>query len=77
MKPNIEQIIDQYLSDIIEDQCMDVMRFFMEPIEQMLVTKVLEKTNGNQTKAAKILGISRSTLHQKVKLIEQRTKNSV
>lgn len=35
-------------------------------IEKPLIESVLEQTNGNQVKAAKILGINRNTLRKKV-----------
>ena len=36
-------------------------------VEQPLVQMVLEKTNGNQTQAANILGLNRNTLRKKIK----------
>lgn len=36
-------------------------------IEKPLIESVLEKTSGNQLKAAKILGINRNTLRTKIK----------
>lgn len=39
----------------------------LEEVEQEYIRRVLEKTRGNQTKAARILGIDRRTLYRKVK----------
>ncbi len=39
----------------------------LEDMEQAYITRVLEKTKGNKSEAAEILGISRSTLWQKLK----------
>jgi DNA-binding protein Fis len=39
----------------------------VEDIEKSLISSVLERTEGNQLKAAKILGINRNTLRTKVK----------
>ena len=36
-------------------------------VEKPLVEIVLDETNGNQTKAANILGINRNTLRKKIK----------
>jgi DNA-binding NtrC family response regulator len=36
--------------------------------EEILIAATLEETGGNVREAAKILGIDRSTLHQKIKL---------
>jgi DNA-binding protein Fis len=39
----------------------------VEDIEKTLISSVLERTEGNQLKAAKILGINRNTLRAKIK----------
>jgi two-component system nitrogen regulation response regulator GlnG len=39
----------------------------IEYIEKIIIEKVLERTFGNQFKAAKILGINRNTLRTKIK----------
>jgi two-component system nitrogen regulation response regulator GlnG len=39
----------------------------MDAIEKPLIEYVLERTYGNQIKAAKILGINRNTMRSKVK----------
>lgn len=39
----------------------------LEDIEKMLIDYTLEKTNGNRTKAARLLGISLRTLQRKIK----------
>ena len=36
-------------------------------VEKPLIELVLEKTKGNQIRAAKMLGINRNTLHKKIK----------
>jgi DNA-binding NtrC family response regulator len=38
----------------------------VESLERMLIEKALEKSNGNQVKAADILGISERTLRYKI-----------
>jgi len=42
----------------------------LKQVEQEHIIRVLEKTGGNKTQAAKILGISAATLWRKLKLIE-------
>lgn len=39
----------------------------LEVIEKPLIEDVLERTEGNQLKAAKILGINRNTIRAKIK----------
>ncbi len=39
----------------------------LEAVEKPLIEDVLERTEGNQLKAAKILGINRNTIRTKIK----------
>ncbi len=45
----------------------DLYRFMLEKVEKPLFENVLEFTEGNQLKAAKILGINRNTMRAKIK----------
>lgn len=40
---------------------------FMDKLEKEIIITALLKVNGNQCKAAKILGLRSSTLHEKIK----------
>ncbi len=42
-------------------------RFILEIIERPLLERVLERTEGNQLKAARVLGINRNTMRAKIK----------
>ncbi len=42
-------------------------KFILETIEKPLLEDVLERTEGNQLKAARILGINRNTIRTKLK----------
>ena len=48
----------------------------LNEINKNLVQKALTKTGGNKTQAAKLLGISRSSLLYRLKKIEDGTNNS-
>jgi len=39
----------------------------MQRVEKPLITHVLRKTEGNQVRAASLLGINRNTLRKKIK----------
>lgn len=45
-------------------------KFLLNVVEKPLIENVLHKTEGNQLKAAKILGINRNTLHAKIKKLK-------
>jgi len=42
-------------------------RYILEIVEKPLIEHALERTYGNQLKAAKILGINRNTIRSKIK----------
>jgi len=42
-------------------------KYVLEAIEKPLIERALERTYGNQLKAAKILGINRNTIRTKIK----------
>ena len=45
----------------------DLYELILKQIEEPLLSVVLEKTRGNQTKCAQILGLNRGTLRKKMK----------
>ena len=48
----------------------ELYKFLLTVVEKPLIENVLHRTEGNQLKAAKILGINRNTLHAKIKKLE-------
>jgi two-component system nitrogen regulation response regulator GlnG len=48
-----------------------------EVVERYLVARVLRETNGNQSQAARILGITRGNLRNKIRTLELRLDHSV
>ncbi len=49
----------------------------MDQLAAILVSKALNLTDGNRTRAAKLLGLSRPTLHSKIEKYGLRFKTSV
>lgn len=67
----IGHLVSIYLENFIIDHpnfCdMDnLYGVIVDEVEKALIVKVLEKTKGNQSKAAQILGLNRNTLRKKV-----------
>ena len=42
----------------------------LQEVERPLLEVVMQKTNGNQSRAAEVLGINRNTLRKKLKLYQ-------
>ena len=69
-----EEIIYQKLNLFIESlgdyQMEGLYHMVMEMVERPLIQAVLKKTKGNQSQAAKLLGINRNTLAKKIKKLK-------
>lgn len=64
----IRQSIEQYFLDLGDEEPCAVYEMLLCRIEKPLFEVVLKKTEGNQTRAAEILGMNRNTLRKKMKL---------
>jgi two-component system nitrogen regulation response regulator GlnG len=60
---SLEQFIDEKLSQSPDNLYQDCLRW----MERILITKALRHTGGNQLQAAKILGITRGSLRNKLR----------
>jgi len=58
--------LKEYFRQTRDVEPADLYRLIVERIERPLIELTLERTNGNQLKAAAILGINRNTLHKKL-----------
>ncbi len=67
---SLESLVDQKLRSCLGNidrmETGDLYSMVLEQIERPLIRFVLEKTRGNQVKAADILGINRNTLRKKI-----------
>ena len=54
----------------------ELYKFVVESVEKGLIELVLDKTDGNQLEAARILGINRNTLHSKIRKLGIRVGRS-
>jgi len=62
----VRTALSLYLHNMDDHQVANLHRFVMEEVERPLLETVLGHTQGNQTLTAKMLGISRSTLRNKL-----------
>ena len=59
--------MNQYFEDLNGQTPTNLHNFFIHEVEKPFLKVVMERVNGNQTKAADMLGINRNTLRKKLK----------
>ncbi len=59
--------IEQYFEDLNGEMPNNLHNFFINEVEKPFLEVVMAKVNGNQSRAADILGINRNTLRKKLK----------
>ena len=64
---NIDTLLDQYFNDLDGDQASAIYEMVINTVEKPLLLYIMNKTEGNQSKAAKMLGLNRNTLRKKLK----------
>lgn len=66
LRLNVQQAIRQYLRDMGTCQPECLYRTLMAEVEPPLIEEVLRYTQGNQSRTARILGMTRNTLRAKL-----------
>jgi len=61
------QTVKKYLQNLKGHQAKNLYDFVIDQIEKGIILEVLEFTNGNRTQTAEILGITRTTLRNKIR----------
>ncbi|MEM7147989.1 MAG: sigma-54 dependent transcriptional regulator, partial [Verrucomicrobiota bacterium] len=64
--PNLKQLVQDALARAADGSIDAAYPFLIEKLERELFAAVIKKTNGNQAKAARWLGISRLTMREKL-----------
>ncbi|MBE0405434.1 DNA-binding transcriptional regulator Fis [Psychrobacter sp. AOP22-C1-22] len=67
LRVHVERVVRQYFSMLGDEMPTDLYELILRQVEEPLLSVVLEKTRGNQTKCAQILGLNRGTLRKKLK----------
>ncbi len=62
----VRDALRDYLKNMGGHAVTDLHHLVMTEVERPLIVTVLEYSRGNQTRAAQLLGISRSTLRKKI-----------
>ena len=63
----ITHSIEKYFDDLRGQEPANLHNFFIHEVEKPFLEVVMQRVNGNQTRAADILGINRNTLRKKLK----------
>lgn len=68
LRSSVSEALDSYFAQMDGHSVSDLYRMVLSEVEQPLLEAVLRQTNGNQSRASEMLGISRSTLRKKMAL---------
>jgi Fis family transcriptional regulator len=63
----IKKAVDGYFKDLDGERPCAVHDMVIRCVERPLIESVLHRAQGNQTKAAEVLGVNRNTLRKKMK----------
>jgi Fis family transcriptional regulator len=66
LRQNVQDAIRNYLEDMGHSQTECLYQTLLSEVEPPLIEEVLRYTRGNQSKTARILGITRNTLRTKL-----------
>ena len=73
MTVSLYDLLRRDVRKMVSGQCNDekgnIYPLIMQEVERSLIGLVLEETNNNYFRAAKALGISRSTLYRKIETL--------
>jgi Fis family transcriptional regulator, factor for inversion stimulation protein len=64
---HVAEVIDAYFENLDGHKVSDLYRLVISEVERPLLQRVLHHAGGNQTRAAEILGINRTTLRKKLR----------
>ena len=66
LKECVQKVFDNYLTDLGDYKPDNLHQLFIAEVEAPLLEATLDYTKGNQSTAAKMLGMNRGTLRKKI-----------
>jgi len=70
LSEKVEQVVEFYFTQLKGHHTENLYNLVISEVEKPLLITVLKHVGYNQTKAAKILGLSRSTLRKKIEIYQ-------
>ena len=66
LSSTVRKVMKQYFKDLDGEKACDIYGMVVACVEKPLLEVVMNHAQGNQTKAAELLGINRNTLRKKL-----------
>ncbi len=66
LRDNVTQVMKHYFANLKGEETRHIYDFFLDEVEEPLLNAVMKYVNNNQSKAARMLGLSRGTLRTKL-----------
>jgi len=70
---HVRKALQEYLNDLDGENPVGVRDMVIAAVEKPVIEVILSHVDGNQTKAAAMLGVNRNTLRKKIKIYKIKT----
>lgn len=70
LRESVQKAVQNYIASLDGQKMIDLYDMVIAEVEAPLLETIMAFTKGNQSRAAKLLGISRGTLRKKLKIYD-------
>ena len=67
LSSTVRKVMKQYFKDLDGEKCSGIYEMVVAAVEKPMLEVVMFQAQGNQTRAAQLLGVNRNTLRKKLK----------
>jgi len=67
LSSTVRKVMRQYFKDLDGEKCSGIYDMVVQAVEKPMLEVVMNQAQGNQTRAAQLLGLNRNTLRKKLK----------